>query len=310
MKRNGSAFSEPVWRNYQGIPMGNILSKRSAEKSVKTAIRTNWKNYHYCLGHSPSVELSIGSQLTWVITNLPDHFTNLVVCNHLPSKGTDKLIENALAHFKSKNVRKLSWLAQEGVPIGKIDKVLLAHGLKFRESFATEMAIDLSSLPENLPKHPGLSIVPVVGENSLRQWIHIASIGFGISQELEKVWYDFLADAVLDTRFRTYLALLDGKPVGTSQLFLSDGVAGIYNVTCIPEARGQGIGSAITLAPLLKARKMGYRIGILQASKLGYSVYRRLGFQDFGKLSVYLWENDRELTDDKKQTNKTERNRS
>lgn len=60
-------------------------------------------------------------------------------------------------------------------------------------------------------------------------------------------------DAIFDARFQTYLAILNGKPVGTSQLFLSEGVAGIYNVTCIPEARGQGIGSAITLAPLFEA---------------------------------------------------------
>ena len=105
----------------------------------------------------------------------------------------------------------------------------------------------------------------------------------------------FFVGAIFNQKFRTYLALLDGKPVGTSQLFLSEGVAGIYNVTCKPEARGQGIGSAITLAPLLEARQMGYRIGILQASKEGYDVYRRLGFQDYGKLSVYLWENDRDL---------------
>jgi hypothetical protein len=44
---------------------------------------------------------------------------------------------------------------------------------------------------------------------------------------------------------------------------------------------------------LLKARELGYQIGILQASKQGYNVYRRLGFQDFGDLSLYLWENER-----------------
>ena len=42
---------------------------------------------------------------------------------------------------------------------------------------------------------------------------------------------------------------------------------------------------------------MGYRIGVLQASQKGYNVYRRLGFQDFGKLSLYLWENDRGMKD-------------
>ena len=274
--------------------MENILSDLSEEKSVKAAIKANWESYHYCLGRSPSVELSIGRYLTWLITNVPDHFMNLVVCTQLPSERVDELVESALVHFKSLNIRKLSWLAQEGVPAAEIKKALIAHGLMFSESFATEMATDLSLLPEDLPLSPGLQIVPVVAGDSLRQWIHVASLGFGVSEEFEKVWYDFFADAIIDVRFRTYLALLNGKPVGTSQLFLSEGVAGIYNVTCLPETRGQGIGSAITLAPLLEAREMEYRIGILQASKLGYSVYRRLGFQDFGKLSVYLWEDDRE----------------
>jgi hypothetical protein len=38
---------------------------------------------------------------------------------------------------------------------------------------------------------------------------------------------------------------------------------------------------------------MGYKIGILQASAMGYPVYQRLGFEDFGKLSVYLWNQDK-----------------
>jgi GNAT superfamily N-acetyltransferase len=275
--------------------MKNILSELSGRKSVKSAVKANWEAYHYCMAKSPNVELSIGRYLTWLMTDLPDHFMNLVVCSQLPTEGVDDLIESTLAHFRSMNIGKLSWLAHDGVPSVEINRVLLGHGLTFKESFATEMAVDLSVLPEELPAHPGLRIVPVVDGNALRQWIHVASIGFRISEKFEKVWYDFFVDTVFDEQFQTYLALSNGKPVGTSQLFLSEGVAGIYNVTCIPEVRGQGIGSAITLAPLLKARELGYRIGILQASQRGYSVYRRLGFQDFGELSLYLWEKDRDL---------------
>ena len=90
--------------------MKNILTELSGRKSVKSAIKANWEAYHYCLAQSPSVELSIGRYLTWLITNLPDHFMNLVVCNQLPSEGVDDLIENALIHFQSMNIRKLSWL--------------------------------------------------------------------------------------------------------------------------------------------------------------------------------------------------------
>jgi GNAT superfamily N-acetyltransferase len=159
------------------------------------------------------------------------------------------------------------------------------------------MAADLESVPEDLPMPEGLQIVRVEDQDMLREWIHVASLGFGVAAKYEDVWYEFFAEAVFDQPFWTYLALLEGRPVGTSQLFLSAGVAGIYNVTCLPEARGQGIGAAITQAPLLDARAIGYRVAILQASELGSRVYRRLGFQDFGKLGIYLWENDADLAD-------------
>jgi GNAT superfamily N-acetyltransferase len=272
--------------------MEAILSDFTATELVKASIKTNWEHYHYCLGRSPSVELSIGRYLTWFITSMPDHFMNLVVCTQLPSEGIDELIGRALDHFRSLNIGKVTWFAQEGVPATEIKKCLVAHGLTFTESFGIEMAADLKSVPDDLPRLAGLRIVPVVGGETLKQWIHVASIGFEVREEYEKVWYDFFVDSIYDTRFRTYLALLDGRPVATSQLFLSAGVAGIYNVTCIPEARQQGIGAAITSAPLLEARKRGYQVGILQASEQGARVYRRLGFQDFGGLSVYLWENE------------------
>lgn len=177
----------------------------------------------------------------------------------------------------------------------EVDEALLAHGLTYRENFSTEMAIDLAALRTVLPAVPGLKIIPVVDRSTLRKWIRIASNGFRIGEEFEKVWFEIFAAVIFDRRFRTYLALLNGKPVGTSQLFLSEGVAGIFNVSCIPEVRGRGIGTAVTLAALLEARRIGFRIATLQASSKGYSVYRRLGFQDYGNLSVYHWENEREL---------------
>jgi GNAT superfamily N-acetyltransferase len=270
--------------------MRDIVDDLSDAKLVKTVIRANWENYHYCLGRSPTVELSVGKYLTWLVTSMPDHFMNLVICTELPQEGIDELIQNALTHFRSLNIRKLSWLTEEGVPSKEIKKYLEAHDLTFSESFATEMAADLTTLREEVAILNQLRIMPVNDKETLRKWIHIASISFSVPFEFEDTWYEFFDEAACASPFRTYLALLNGEPVATSQLFTSAGVAGIYNVTCVPEARGQGIGSAVVLAPLLAAREMGYRVGILQASSMGYNIYRRLGFQDFGKLSLYLWE--------------------
>ncbi|HSG44718.1 MAG TPA: GNAT family N-acetyltransferase [Anaerolineales bacterium] len=271
--------------------MNEILVDFTATELVKKSIKTNWENYHYCLGCAPNVELSISRYLTWLVTNMPDHFMNLVVCTELPREGADKIIDHALNHFKSLNIKKLSWLAEEGVKASTLKKYLEARGLTFRESFAAEMAIDLTELCKTSQTKEKFEIIHVDDNETLKKWVHVATTGFGMYPEVEDIWYDFFAETVFNNPFRTYLALLNGKPVGTSQLFTSGGVAGIYNVSSIPEARGQGIGTAITLAPLLEARKRGYRVGVLQASSVGYNVYRKIGFNDFGKLSVFLWEN-------------------
>jgi GNAT superfamily N-acetyltransferase len=92
---------------------------------------------------------------------------------------------------------------------------------------------------------------------------------------------DMYHRAGLDDRgaWRHYLGWWQGAPVATTSLFLSAEVAGVYFVFTLPEARRQGIGAAITLAALQEARQLGYNIGVLGSSVMGYPVYRRLGFQ-------------------------------
>ena len=84
-----------------------------------------------------------------------------------------------------------------------------------------------------------------------------------------------------------YLGLLDGAPVATASLFIGAGVAGIMYVSTLPAARRRGIGAAVTLAAMLDARDLGYRIGVLQSSNQGYPVYRRLGFVEVCKIEHF-----------------------
>ncbi len=67
------------------------------------------------------------------------------------------------------------------------------------------------------------------------------------------------------------------------------GVAGIYNVATVEEARGKGIGAAMTYAPLLEARELGYKIAVLQSSSMGYGVYKKLGFEEYCRLPGFVW---------------------
>jgi ribosomal protein S18 acetylase RimI-like enzyme len=91
-----------------------------------------------------------------------------------------------------------------------------------------------------------------------------------------------------DSPMQLFAAFEYGQMLSTSQLFLHDGIAGIYCVTTHPDARGRGLGAAITAEPLKIAAKLGYRTTILQASTMGLPVYERLGFETVGGSALYL----------------------
>ena len=275
--------------------MQTILSDFSVPTLVG-AIKANWTDYYFSLGRTPGSELFDGPYLTWFLSGVPDPFMNVVMCTQLPSDSACEIIDETLAHFRSMNVKRLSWWAETDTPRAELDRQLVAHCLTFKEG-GTGMAADLMAIHEDLSTPAGLIIMPVEDEATLKQWIHVTSIGFGIPEHGESRFFELFAGLGYEMPVRNYLAILNGQPVATSQFFLSAGVAGIYNVTCLPEARHQGIGAAITLTALLEARSLGYRISILQASHMGYTVYRQLGFQDYGKLNNYQWDNDTKPSD-------------
>jgi ribosomal protein S18 acetylase RimI-like enzyme len=64
-------------------------------------------------------------------------------------------------------------------------------------------------------------------------------------------------------------------------------VAGIYNVTTVPEARGRSLGRAVTAEAIVEAVRRGRRLAVLGSSDMGLPVYRRLGFREVSRLRSY-----------------------
>ncbi|HEX4992439.1 MAG TPA: GNAT family N-acetyltransferase [Rubrobacteraceae bacterium] len=119
----------------------------------------------------------------------------------------------------------------------------------------------------------------VTDEEGLSAWEDALGRGFGEGPR-EAVWVAEMYRRMGlgdDVPWRHYLGRLGGEPVATSTLFLGAGVAGIYFVSTVEEARRRGIGAATTLAPLREAREMGY------------PVYRRLGFEEYCRIGLYEW---------------------
>jgi ribosomal protein S18 acetylase RimI-like enzyme len=168
---------------------------------------------------------------------------------------------------------------------------LEAHGLT-RIADVAGMAVNLPVLNEKLAKPSDLTVEQVSDGKTLEQWIQVLTIGNGAPVSVGTLFFDVLSSLGFELPWRHYIGWLMGKPVACSSLLVGAGVAGIYFVATVPEARGQGIGTALTLVPLLDARAMGYRIGVLGASQMGLGVYQRLGFREYCKFGIYIWKGE------------------
>jgi GNAT superfamily N-acetyltransferase len=161
------------------------------------------------------------------------------------------------------------------------------HGLVLHAAMPG-MARDLTTLPPTGAVLPGVSIDEVRDAAMLADWSRVGSRGSGLPDDALDVFAELGHGE--GTPIRHFVAYREGEAVATSTLYMGAGVAGIYCVAVVPEARRQGFGAAITLAALVCGRELGCRIATLQASPMGAPVYRRLGFEEHGSFSMYVWQ--------------------
>jgi GNAT superfamily N-acetyltransferase len=88
-----------------------------------------------------------------------------------------------------------------------------------------------------------------------------------------------------------YVARLEGRPACCLTIVREGEDAGVFLVGTIPEARGRGLARRLLLHALHAARAAGATVSTLQSSRLGYPVYRRLGYVELCRLG--MWERGR-----------------
>src|SRR5215469_15902402 len=261
--------------------MGQDILHDFSSSSLLTAMEVNVQEAWVRLGRGLGAVVHDEPELLWFVTGLPFHLANGIVRAHFPAESGEETFEKRFKQLAAQRI-PMVWLIGPSTRPTDLGSHLEKHGWT-HEDEAPGMALDLGSLDEPLPLPSQLTIQRVSDGETLKTWLRIMTAGSEIPEEGRSL----LLDAVTKQGFKDdltihyYLGVLGDKPVATALLYVAGGVAGIYNVATLPEVRRQGIGSALTVAPLLQARTWGYRIGTLQSTPMGLNLYRRLGFPEY-----------------------------
>ena len=242
------------------------------------------------------VEAHLDGDVSWALAPIADTFRNVVLDARFAAADADRRITEVKAGFAGTGTGFVWWVAPRDTPVDLASR-LVELGLDL-EGHAPAMAAVLDDLPLDEPAPEGLEIVPVTDPGTLAEFLTI----------VEADWLEWTGGEATDIQRRTleafsreiplrlpdepvplrWLGRVDGRPVATSRVSIGGGAAGLYAILTLPSHRGRGFGRAMTIAALRAAAEIGYRIGVLQSSDLGYSIYQRLGFRELFAYDIYV----------------------
>ena len=269
-------------RGQGGTP--DPLRARSPKERLEANLE-NFRAFWRAYGQTPGGKVHESGGTTWFKTGVRDGIFNGVLRTDFPEERSDEEIRMIL---EAMHGLPFTWNVGPDSRPRDLARRLEAHGLEPLFDIVG-MSADLDRLSLEAPDPPGVRIEVVQHRAGLETFAEVASGPFQIRSDAIGGLTALEAAQGFDPRARRrYLAFLDERPVATTVLFLAAGVGGIYVVATVPDARGRGIGAAITRRAMREARDLGYRMAVLQASPMGHSLYRRLGFRDDFSIGLHV----------------------
>jgi GNAT superfamily N-acetyltransferase len=218
--------------------------------------------------HSAGGEVRETDGVFAFVTGLPIPLFNGCV---VAAPATAAEIGAALEWVRERGLPFRVWIDEERAPGAA--EIALARGL--RREPQTYPGMVLYPVPEAPPWPPGVTVAPV-GEADLAEH-HAVRIASGLTPELAQRLYP--GSFAADPDVQLFTARLEGEPAGGSVAIRTGDVAGVYAVGTIATARRHGVGTAASWAAVAAGRAWGCETIVLQASEMGFPIYRAMTFR-------------------------------
>jgi ribosomal protein S18 acetylase RimI-like enzyme len=262
--------------------------KELTKSDLIRANENNFIEFAEFWSKSPNLNLRILPNMARIESDITQLGGNFVSRSRI-AEAVDITIEETKSYYISKGIEGFTWLIHPLDRPKNLGELLVEHGFK-KGSSAPIMSMDLMKLGE-LSEIPGLEIKPVSTLEDMKTFYDIFRLTLKWFESIADDYFLIECDCGFNTSLprRYFIGYMDGVPASISGILLGKEVAGVYNVGTLPEFRKLGLGTALTLTCLHEARSEGYNVGVLQSSRMGNSVYRKIGFNEDGVRTAYIY---------------------
>lgn len=136
-----------------------------------------------------------------------------------------------------------------------------------------------------------LTVVRVETESQLEQWLQIVSATLFNNRAINPEIFSSLMN---EPGVHLWLGLFQNRPVCTTLSFETENTFGLYMVSTLAEKQGQGFGQTIVQNALGYAKSIGCEELVLQSTRAGINMYKKLGFEEVETHLIY-WKAGKEF---------------
>jgi len=235
----------------------------------------------------PEARVEESRALTWVDSGLDTDTFNIALGARLDAGSVRRRAAEVIAHFE-RAARPFSWWVSPGDEPEDLGDRLAAEGLA-PEAWELAMSCPLDRL-RPAPPASGLEIQRVATREALAAFARLSAENWTPADRLVERYYARAAERLLGTGspLRFYLARREGTAVAAVEIAASAIALGVYNLSTRLEHRNAGVGGALLSEALRSQRaETGAALAVLQAAPAASSLYRRLGFEEFGRIAEF-----------------------